>query len=160
MNSLMEAAGERLNLKLHGVGPGGAARVCGPADIEGAASVCLCVSVCVRSLEFGGTVYCALRERAFTLCVVISVMLGVLLCYFFCVLSGDWCQLCNSLTLWRSGHRGKDGLYYVVDTARLFPPEAPRAYLNAVLVSADQQVRRMCIVCDRVPVLVFCVNRI
>lgn len=42
MNSLMEAAGERLNLKLHGVGPGGAARVCGPADIEGAVfAVCV-----------------------------------------------------------------------------------------------------------------------
>lgn len=66
----------------------------------------------------------------------------------------------HSLTLWRPGHRGKDGLYYVVDTARLFPPEAPRAYLNAVLVSADQQVRRVCVVCEcELPVRVLCVNQ-
>jgi hypothetical protein len=73
MNQLMASAGERLNLKMHGVGPGGVAQICGPADIE--------------------------------------------------------------------GHRGKDGLYYVVDTARLFPPEAPRAFLNAVFIPMDQQVR-------------------
>lgn len=39
MNSLMEKAGERLNLKLHGVGPGGAVSICGPADIEGICSL-------------------------------------------------------------------------------------------------------------------------
>ena len=39
------------------------------------------------------------------------------------------------------GHQGKDGLYYVVDTARLFPPEAPRAFLNAVLIPADSPVQ-------------------
>lgn len=50
----------------------------------------------------------------------------------------------------RAGHRGKDGLYYVVDTARLFPPEAPRAYLNAVLVSADQQVPCLSVIICRV----------
>lgn len=32
-------------------------------------------------------------------------------------------------------------MYYVVDTARTFPPEAPRQVLNAVLIAADSQVR-------------------
>ena len=46
MNALMEQAGERLNLKLHGAGPGGAVKVCGPADIEGTGTVCVCCAVC------------------------------------------------------------------------------------------------------------------
>lgn len=97
MNQLMSTAGERLNLKMHGVGPGGATQICGPADIEG---------------TYGGT-----KLQA-----------------------NGGCS---------SGHLGKDGLYYVVDTARLYPPEAPRAFLNAVLISADSQVRFRIFYCSQ-----------
>lgn len=37
------------------------------------------------------------------------------------------------------GHVGKDGCFYVLDSARVFPPELPPRYFRALLIPSDYE---------------------